>query len=209
MWSHSNKPYDTELPHNLEQASVILEAKCNSVVFADGREEIADAIILCTGYHYHFPFLHADCHVNIEKGRVKPIYKHIIHTELPSLCFIGLCTRHCTFPQIDGQVQFALAALDESMQLPSKVEMDQDAENDFKYRLQLGICNKKPHELAWVQWDYHEELARLANFKSWPIARRALCENSILRWNTNLKGFRNINYKITNENSESGWEVIN
>jgi len=80
---------------------------------------------------------------------------------------------------IAGQVLFALASLDGSLSLPSKALMDQDAEGDYARRLQLGICGKKPHELAWLQREYHERLALLAHFTHWPDAPLRKCDDAI------------------------------
>lgn len=193
----------------MEQILPISEVKSASVLFSGDREEAADVIVMCTGYQYKFPFLDPSCCISVDEGRVKPLYKHIINIELPTLCFIGICTRHCSFPQFDGQVLFAIASLDGSMPLPSIAVMKQDAEDDYCRRLEMGICHKKPHELAWAQWDYHLDLARLAHFTPWPAARRSLCENSILTWNTNLPGFRKVNYEITDETKSNGYRAIN
>ena len=40
-----------------------------------------DTILLCTGYHYTFPFLSPECGVNVsEDERVTPLWKHLTHT---------------------------------------------------------------------------------------------------------------------------------
>lgn len=209
FWCHTNAPYDAILPDNLEQTKNVTQVKPKSVIIDKVREENVDSIVLCTGYLYQFPFLHPSCHVVIEKGRVKPIYKHIIHTEFPSLFFIGLCTRHCSFPQYDAQIRFAAAALKGTMKLPSREAMDKDADADLADRLKQGLAHIKPHELAWTQWNYHNDLARLANFQPWPAARQTLCDESILHWNTDIMGFRKVNYEVTDESNGQGFIIKN
>ena len=131
FWAHTNAPYDIQIPENIEQTKSVTHVNPKSIIINNAREENVDSIVLCTGYLYSFPFLHPSCHVTlVDFGRVTPVYKHITHTEFPSLCFIGLITRECAFPLNDGQVKFALAALTGSMKLPSREEMEKDAEDD-------------------------------------------------------------------------------
>ncbi len=88
-----------------------------SVLFSDfldidgpgsAKLEEFDCIILCTGYCYDFPFLSggvlSDANRNEEtkelestapliemgKGCVKPLYRHLIHARFPSLAFVGI-----------------------------------------------------------------------------------------------------------------------
>ncbi|KEH19102.1 flavin containing monooxygenase FMO GS-OX-like protein [Medicago truncatula] len=64
------------------------------VAFEDGFSTYADAIIHCTGYKYHIPFLETNGIVTIEDNRVGPLYKHVFPPSLaPGLSFIGLTFR--------------------------------------------------------------------------------------------------------------------
>jgi hypothetical protein len=56
------------------------------------------------GYNFDFPFLTPECKVRIEGRRVMPLYKHLIHTELPTICFVGLPFKVLPFPLFHFQV---------------------------------------------------------------------------------------------------------
>jgi hypothetical protein len=56
------------------------------------------------GYKFDFPFLTPECKVRIEGRRVMPLYKHLIHTELPTICFVGLPFKVLPFPLFHFQV---------------------------------------------------------------------------------------------------------
>jgi cation diffusion facilitator CzcD-associated flavoprotein CzcO len=59
-----------------------------TVVFADGSEEEADALICATGYELSFPFLD-DRYLNLKDGR--PVfYKNLLHPRIHNLFFPGL-----------------------------------------------------------------------------------------------------------------------
>lgn len=61
------------------------------MVFRNGKVVFADAIVHCTGYKYHFPFLKNNGYVTVEDNRVGPLYKHVFTPALaPGISFIGL-----------------------------------------------------------------------------------------------------------------------
>ncbi|XP_020539716.1 flavin-containing monooxygenase FMO GS-OX-like 4 isoform X2 [Jatropha curcas] len=62
-----------------------------SVVFRNGRVVLADIILHCTGYKYHFPFLETNGIVTVDDNRVGPLYQHVFPPALaPWLSFVGL-----------------------------------------------------------------------------------------------------------------------
>lgn len=61
------------------------------VNFQDGSKILADIILHCTGYKYHFPFLETNGIVTVDDNRVGPLYKHVFPPAFaPSLSFVGL-----------------------------------------------------------------------------------------------------------------------
>ncbi|XP_038064684.1 flavin-containing monooxygenase FMO GS-OX-like 4 [Patiria miniata] len=162
--SHLHPLLQASLPANLQQVPGIKSVREGRVEFTDGRSVAADALILCTGYLYDFPFLTPECEVSVDRKRVTPLYKHVIHTKFPSLSFIGLVWRICPFLLMSCQVRFVMAALEGTMILPSKEEMDADTQRDYDYRCkELNMPHHYAHKLGDMQWEYCKELVRLAN----------------------------------------------
>jgi hypothetical protein len=59
--------------------------------FTEGAAVAADAILYCTGYRYHFPFLDLDELSVDDDNRVGPLYKHVFPPKYaPNLSFVGL-----------------------------------------------------------------------------------------------------------------------
>jgi dimethylaniline monooxygenase (N-oxide forming) len=58
------------------------------IVFSDGREEEADAVVFATGYHINFPFLPA--HLGRGSGWEFPLYRRILSPRADGLAFIGV-----------------------------------------------------------------------------------------------------------------------
>lgn len=60
------------------------------VHFINGTSDSFDAIILCTGYKYNFPFLTEECGIKTTNNHVTSLYKHVLNIEHPTMFFIGL-----------------------------------------------------------------------------------------------------------------------
>ncbi|KAM0049553.1 putative flavin monooxygenase, FAD/NAD(P)-binding domain superfamily [Helianthus debilis subsp. tardiflorus] len=61
------------------------------VEFQDGDSVVADLILHCTGFKFHFPFLRTCNIVHVDDNRVGPLYKHVFLPQLaPRLAFLGL-----------------------------------------------------------------------------------------------------------------------
>jgi dimethylaniline monooxygenase (N-oxide forming) len=68
----------------------IVGVRGRTVVFADGHEEEADAIVTATGYELSLPFFPEDvrCTLNTDPTGLD-LYVHTFHPDLPGLAFIG------------------------------------------------------------------------------------------------------------------------
>ena len=58
------------------------------VVFRDGTEVVADLIVWCTGYKVSFPFF--DPGFVSAPGNDLPLWKRVVHPDLPGVFFVGL-----------------------------------------------------------------------------------------------------------------------
>merc|ERR1719469_1220871 len=125
----------------------------NTFSLVDGDSLSCDVLVLCTGYEYSFPFLSPGCDVTVHNRQVKPLYKHLIHTTHPSLCFIGIPVQILPFPQFNLQVQLFVNSLLGKVKLPSKEKMDQDTEKEHQWKAnELGKQQKHFHKMGDLQW---------------------------------------------------------
>ena len=157
-----------------------------------------DTLLLCTGYHYTFPFLSPECGVNVsEEERVTPLWKHLIHTRFPSLSFIGIPNKVCSFPQFDCQLQLVTRILTGEVTLPSQADMEADEHADYTDRLSRGITPNRAHHLESRQWDYNDEIARIGGFTPLKPVVGKLCSYSLDWRRKDLQNYKNKEYKIT------------
>ncbi|XP_044263463.1 senecionine N-oxygenase-like [Tribolium madens] len=198
----TKKEVKGEYPSNVVKKPQVLCIKDKEEVeFIDGSCCSFDTIIYCTGYRYNFPFLHDDCGVSVEDFHVRPLYKHMIHIEKPTMCFIGIPYYVCAFQMFDIQARFYCQYLNGSMSLPTKELMYKDTEEDIIKRKNKGYSEKQMHLLGHEQQTYFEELASTA--KITPILP-VICKiwsESDSSFYKDLKNFRKYKYRILNNNS--------
>ncbi|XP_033648047.1 flavin-containing monooxygenase FMO GS-OX-like 4 [Asterias rubens] len=206
--SHLHPAIECPLPDNLIQVPDIKHVEEETVVFTDGRSVKADVIMLCTGYEYTFPFLKPECEVEVDRNRVTPLYRHIIHTQFPSLSFIGIPWKVCPFPQISCQVRFAMAALDGTMKLPSQTEMNADIQKDYDQRRnKWKMPHRYAHMMGGLQWDYNKELLQLAGVDDdIPPAIIKLYEKVSQVRSADLMNYKKHNFELTNNMED--WRSI-
>lgn len=102
---HTKEAVNTEYPSNVtKKPDVSLVKDEEELEFVDGSCCRFDTIIYCTGYRYSFPFLHESCGVTVDDNHIQPLYKHMIHIERPTMCFIGIPFNVCAFQMFDLQV---------------------------------------------------------------------------------------------------------
>ncbi|XP_025115607.1 flavin-containing monooxygenase FMO GS-OX-like 4 isoform X2 [Pomacea canaliculata] len=192
-----NKPLlETPLPDNVQQKPGIDFIKGFKVTLLNGEEHHVDFILFCTGYYFNFPFLTDKCHVNISDGCIMPLYKHLIHTEFPSLFFIGICKTVVPFPLFHFQVKLVQAVLEGAVKLPSKEEMDADTEAEYQKRRSEGLPHRHFHVLASQQWEYNDEMALMAGCSKLPDWVRNLDGAVRIMRRKNITQYKNVNFVL-------------
>ncbi|XP_058793276.1 trimethylamine monooxygenase-like [Phymastichus coffea] len=148
----------SELPPNMEEVPAVVSVNGNELTLSDDQVIIADAFVLCTGYEYDFPFLGDDSGIEVVEGKyVRPLYKHLISVEHPTMAFLGLQFPSIPYPVAYVQSQYFVSVLQGKTKLPSREEMLEDSV------LPPGVELKKAHYMSLETIAYHDDLARLAN----------------------------------------------
>lgn len=161
--SHNKPKNVSELPKNMEQISGIVECVGDSrFILSDGRcIDDVDVLLYCSGYKYSFPFLDASCGIKVENSytMVKPLYKHMININHPTMCFIGIPIQVCPFPQFDLQCQLYTNFMARIVELPSKVAMQEAFEEGLKQHIEKGRVLRHYHRMGPLQWEYNKDIA--------------------------------------------------
>ena len=203
---HNNPPIPSSLPPSMEQRTGIGKVRGKEIELSDMTilHDI-DVLLFCTGYHYSFPFLDASCHPKIENHVVSPLFKHMIHIEHPTLCFIGIPEKICPFPLFHLQVQFFVKSLTGHYILPSREDMLRDTANEKAAKQSKGIAEKHFHRLGAAQWDYNRSLCQMAGLAGIPTVVEKLYNDVWERRRYNLTIYKEDAYKLL---TEDAYQVI-
>ncbi|XP_016651229.1 PREDICTED: flavin-containing monooxygenase FMO GS-OX-like 5 [Prunus mume] len=131
-----------------------------SVAFRNGSVVLADVILHCTGYKFHFPFLETNGIVTVDDNRVGPLYKHVFPPDLaPSLSFVGLPWKVAPFPMFEFQSKWIAGILSNRIALPSREEMMEDVKAFYSLLEASGTPKRYTHNIADYQFGYDDWLA--------------------------------------------------
>ncbi len=126
----------------------------NEFLDSSGKSFIFDAVVTATGYQRQFSFLDAYCQPH--EGSILTLYKHVFHTKVPGLAFLGMCgVVGAIFPVVELQARWVASCFLGPGVLPSSDEMTKMVKTHNDTALFNGI---KPSRV--VQVPYMEELSR-------------------------------------------------
>jgi trimethylamine monooxygenase len=130
--SYRSEPMGYHWPANWKEVPLLTHVKNNTAFFKDGTSYDVDAIILCTGYRHHFPFLPDT--LRLKTGnRLWPLklYKGIVWESNPRLIYLGMQDQYYTFNMFDAQAWYARDVILDRITIPSQEKME---ENSLSWR---------------------------------------------------------------------------
>ncbi|MFQ6573571.1 flavin-containing monooxygenase [Pseudomonas sp. UM16] len=126
--AYRTQPMGYKWPKGWEERPQLQRVEGDLAFFADGSSKRVDAIILCTGYQHHFPFLPDE--LTLKTGnRLWPLglYQGVIWEDNPQLIYLGMQDLWYSFNMFDAQAWFARDYMLGRHTLPSKTEMQADS----------------------------------------------------------------------------------
>src|SRR5690606_34351209 len=163
--------------------------------FQDGTTQEVDAIILCTGYQHHFPFLPDELCLKTH-NRLYPsgLYKGVFWLSNPKLIYLGMQDQYYTFNMFDAQAWYARDVMLGRITLPDLAAMTGDSEAWLRREeATAGVFEDIDFQAAYVRdlvqaTDYPDfDVAGVAElFKQWQRDKQA-----------DILGYRNKSYRST------------
>jgi trimethylamine monooxygenase len=160
------KPMGFHWPEGMEERPLLTGLSGKTAHFKDGSSQDIDAIILCTGYQHHFPFLEEKLRLKTH-NRLNPpgLYKGIFWEKNPKLMYIGMQDQFYTFSMFDLQAWVARDFILGRIKLPSKARMEKETAKWVAREEKL----KNPHEQIDFQTDYLKDLARDTDYPKFDL----------------------------------------
>lgn len=178
---YRTQPMDYKFPENWQEKPNLVRVEGNTAYFADGSSDEVDAIVLCTGYLHHFPFLGDDLRLKTN-NRLWPLnlYRGVVWEDNPKFFYLGMQDNWYSFNMFDAQAWFVRDVITGKIPLPSLTEMRADSQKWREKELTL----KTAEEMYTYQGDYIQTLIDLTDYPSFDIPA---VNETFLQWKNQKK----------------------
>ena len=191
--SHRTKPIGFNWPATWQEVPLLQRIENKTAYFKDGSSKVIDAIILCTGYQYNFPFLPNDLRLTTQ-NRLWPndLYKGVVWENNPQLFYLGMQDQYFTFNMFDVQAWYTRDVILGRITLPAKEAMINDSRVWRAREEQL----KNPEQDIYFQGDYVKDLLTATDYPHFDID--GVCQ-TFMQWEQHkeddIMGFRDNCYR--------------
>ena len=191
--TYRSKPMGFTWPKNFEERPLLQKLEGKIATFKDGSTKEVDAIILCTGYQHHFPFLPEDLRLKTE-NRLWPLdlYRGVFWEGNPKLSYIGMQDQFYTFNMFDAQAWYVRDQIMGRIKLPKADAMKKDSKAWRKREEKLQDAEQS----IWFQGDYVKQLIEATDYPSFDIEA---VNKTFMTWEhdkaADIMGYRNKSYR--------------
>ena len=165
--SHRTAPMGFNWPDNWKEVPLLQQVEGNTAAFKDGSTAHVDAIILCTGYQHHFPFLPDGLRLRT-KNRLATadLYRGVAWVKNPKLFYLGMQDQWYTFNMFDAQAWYVRDLIMGRLSVPA-TETERSAEVTARIAAEDAITD--PYGPIKFQGAYVQELIDLTDYPSFDI----------------------------------------
>ncbi len=164
--AHRTAPMGYDWPDNWQEVPALVKVEKNTAHFKDGTTKDVDAIILCTGYKHHFPFMPNDLRLECPNVLATPdLYKGVAYIHNPKVFYLGMQDQWYTFNMFDAQAWWARDVMMGRIAIPDKAAMQADIDARIKAEGELA----DDYACIDYQGAYTEELINETDYPSFDI----------------------------------------
>jgi trimethylamine monooxygenase len=164
--SHRTAAMGSDWPDNWAEVPLLTKVVGNTAHFKDGTTRDVDAIILCTGYRHHFPFMADNLRLRTaNRLATANLYKGVAWTENPNVFYLGMQDQWFTFNMFDVQAWWARDVIMGRITLPDPAGMQADVDA----RIKAEDALEDDYGCIWYQGDYTKELMEETDYPSFDV----------------------------------------
>ena len=164
--SHRTAAMGYDWPDNWAEVPLLTHVDGKTAHFKDGTSRDVDAVILCTGYQHHFPFMAEDlCLKTANRLATADLYKGVAWIDNPALFYLGMQDQWFTFNMFDAQAWWVRDAIMGKIAMPAKAEMEADVVD----RVAREDAGEDDYDAIWYQGDYIKELIAETDYPSFDV----------------------------------------
>ena len=164
--AHRTAPMGYKWPDNWQEVPALVRVEGKTAFFKDGTHKEVDAIILCTGYLHHFPFLGDDLRLKTANClATADLYKGVVWVHNPKLFYLGMQDQWYTFNMFDAQAWYVRDIILGRIAVPDKKAMLKDVED----RVAAEAALEDDYACIKYQGDYVQELIDDTDYPSFDV----------------------------------------
>ncbi|MGB0846083.1 MAG: NAD(P)-binding domain-containing protein [Thiolinea sp.] len=191
--SHRTSPMGFHWPDNWQEVPLLTHVDGNTAHFKDGTTKDVDAIILCTGYLHHFPFMENSLRLKTANRMWTPdLYQGVVWEDNPQLFYLGMQDQFYTFNMFDAQAWYTRDVIMGRIALPGHAEMKEHSQAWLDREATL----ETDEDMIWFQGDYVQDLIDQTDYPSFDVEG---VNKTFMEWehhkHDDIMGFRNKSYK--------------
>lgn len=105
--SYRSRPMDYDWPKEMDEQPLVEKIEGKKVTFSNGVTREFDAIVLCTGYLHHYPYLPSELALNSPNNLYPDhLYRGVVSEANNRLFYLGAQDQWLTFNMFDAQAWF-------------------------------------------------------------------------------------------------------
>jgi trimethylamine monooxygenase len=191
--SHRTAPMGYKWPDNWQEVPLLTKVEKNTATFKDGTTREVDAIILCTGYLHHFPFMAEGLKLRTaNRLAAADLYKGVVWVDNPQLFYLGMQDQWYTFNMFDAQAWYVRDIILGRIDVPDRDARAQDVVD----RVAAEDALEDDYACIRYQGAYTQELIDETDYPSFDIEG---ANEAFFQWKKhkkqNIMTFRDNGYK--------------
>ena len=164
--SYRTAPMGYKWPDNWVELPLLQKVEGNTCTFKDGSTRDVDAIIMCTGYLHHFPFMADDLRLkSANRLATADLYKGAVWAHNPKVFYLGMQDQWYTFNMFDAQAWYVRDIIMGRIDVPDKAAMLKDVED----RIAAEDALEDDYGCIRYQGDYVKELIADTDYPSFDV----------------------------------------
>lgn len=193
--SYRSQAIGLNWPENMEERPLVTHFEGNIAHFSDGTSKAFDAVMMCTGYLFHFPFLPDALRLETHNCLYPDhLYKGIVFQKNPKLLYLGMQDQYYTFNMFDAQAWYARDIILGDITVPESAERLTDMQQWQARHQALDGCEDNID----FQGDYILDLLAATDYPSFPVKKQGeLFKQWLQDKEESIMGFREKAYAST------------
>lgn len=167
-FSYRSAPMGFDWPEGMEELPLVERFDGSVVHFSNGESRRFDAVVLCTGYLHHYPFLPGDLALDSPNCLYPDhLYRGVVSAANDRLFYLGAQDQWFTFNMFDAQAWYVRDVIMGRIALPDAAEQRRDMD---AWRERFAALATTDDEVRF-QADYIRDLIDLTDYPSFDLDR--------------------------------------